>query len=338
MVFIGGNGKEAIRINGNTEIFATDVDTQPIGGILSNILEIVDKVQRIKEEFEFDVSSESLKKTLSTERGIDVSKDADGRLVKATLDEIMSAIKAASSQPSFHHALIPYVIKNGASIVNCALLEVNNYMEMCAKNFEYLSGEYLVNLFQYLNAHGIHNCQYPIPVGKLCDEALNERRYLEKTTLYDDIQQLSEDMGVYHIYRFYDCKDLIDICAASINELILQHFLYAKCIHCRRMFVPPRANALYCDKQAPESNKASCRMYCKNQREMKVLQNQESRGLLRKTHIKLRNRTIRYPENKEYQAAFTEFVNKSGKLGKLVEIGELTQEAFTEWLRKQHQG
>lgn len=282
-------------------------------------------------------------RALNEDNGIlseDIARQTIGSILSCllTTHDILSTVPESEvarkkfdilADRSFCIELSNWVLGFKSDDPNCTIIGTfSEYIQMCTVNQDLWSMEMFLNLCEYLGVS--------VPKHKAVtrDDNFRVNPKMSQMMELSDLTALTQNSVNYKVYHTYFCETIADVCVATIYDLLRQGLYFKMCRHCCRYFVPPRPNAEYCDRVAPESLKTSCKNFAKNQREMKALSKVEYKLLIRRLTNRFRTRFMRHPENVEDLTTYNTFLDKLRKYEKASKYGSLKEEDFLNWLRK----
>lgn len=126
---------------------------------------------------------------------------------------------------------------------------------------------------------------------------------------------------------------LVQVAVVSFDELARRKKILRKCANCGHWFVPEnRSDTLYCDRISPQEPTMDCKTYA-SQRLWYQKQKQDDLAVLSRNILSAKGMLAkRNPDIPAYQRSYDYFRTERLKWKKAVETGEVTREAYREWL------
>lgn len=275
-----GSFVETIRLGSNVLVL-------PLGYILVKIFELCFQLKSV-------TNSDLFKKAFKTNNGTedDIYNEVFNFVVDLLSSKKYNIIQGEEDAfliECFLKDMIIFTLNPDNQNVFTKIDCIENYIiHCCDEDFNYFAIEDY--LLWYTGANGYKMCRGDAILLD-SDSNLYSMQNIE-------IMGCGDFLNAYHNNDYipaskYEIKDLSDICAATIYEILTQKLGVKRCANCGRFFVPKRSDALYCNRKAPQNPNITCKGYCKAQKEKAVVDHSEMLSLYKKIYNKKLNRVKR---------------------------------------------
>lgn len=134
--------------------------------------------------------------------------------------------------------------------------------------------------------------------------------------------------------EFFEISNVVDAVLLSLFHLLQERTVIKKCANCNKLFVPlARADAIYCDRPAPQDSKKTCKEYGSKVLWYENVVSDDVAKLARNIYCSKQMLAKRNPDKPEYAEMFEYFKGEKKKWEQQVKAGAKTREEFAEWLR-----
>ena len=358
-------------------LLSEHVGFQELGELLSNIMQAVDAVQEIHAKANiasFAKYRAEIQQFTTSKSNKGEFDPADPKIdeYNSILNKRLIRLEDIKNQSRFNRALYGYILHDEGKRMTpilqelddtekSILLSISQYLALCSNDKLYWTELGFCDFFYKLRdthySKGIKwSVNYPTPEQHInhlqfgdfdllgnpdetahkVDNLLRNREY-ERDLSYEQDYKKNIANNNYELHNYYYCQSIVELCLASVLELIRQGRSFVKCQHCGRYFTPSRPNEIYCNHLSPYSERgATCKTFMKGQREIVNLRDKDNSALWKKVYMKKRNRMTRHPENEVYKNDYESFKAESDERLKQV-VDEETEAAYAAWLRAKNE-
>ena len=135
-------------------------------------------------------------------------------------------------------------------------------------------------------------------------------------------------------YSFISSNIIQSFIIEFFELLLIENYEIKKCKNCGKYFVPDNRNdEIYCSNII--ENDKTCKEVGHFRTKQKLMRENDDLRIYRNAYQKLLLRTRRNPGNNEYEKEFDNFKKKNAEYKDKIIEGEMTQEAYMEWLNEQ---
>lgn len=132
----------------------------------------------------------------------------------------------------------------------------------------------------------------------------------------------------------FEISNVVDAVLLSLFHLLQEQTAVKKCANCNKLFVPlARADAIYCDRPAPQDSKKTCKEYGSKVLWYEGIVNDDVAKLARNIYCSKQMLAKRNPDKPEYAEMFEYFKGEKKRWEQQVKAGIKTRDEFAEWLR-----
>lgn len=133
------------------------------------------------------------------------------------------------------------------------------------------------------------------------------------------------------------CHSLGDVALGLLQFILENGFHIARCANCGRYFIAyNRSDTRYCDRQAPQDAKKSCKEYGAYKQHQKNIKENKVLALERKIYHRLLMQAKRNPDIEHLKKRYEKFKVELKKQKREIRIGNKTELEFFEWLKEQN--
>lgn len=177
-----------------------------------------------------------------------------------------------------------------------------------------------VSLFNYGKSYVLNSYDF-------YDPSLNQKDYFKE--IFDTYLSKQRQNAVYTCYG----KD--HICLASLEEIINRGKVIKRCEHCNRVFIPQRANEIYCNGESPLYSGKTCKEATKYIKQLEREKGNELAILHKQIYNALRRKAEYYnglEKGLNAEQALDYFLNESAEWKANIKKGQRTHEEYKKWL------
>lgn len=209
-----------------------------------------------------------------------------------------------------------------------------NLIEFCYFNDNFKDMTLLQRYLYYLHKSNMEKVTLPKQTINSFDLKIKSPNAELLKNDNDILYTLQENSS--YLYFTYECLNISDYCTASFLQLIENNYLILKCKNCNKYFIPyKRADAYYCDRQAPQDTTKTCKQYGADKAWwIRTKDENDWYNLYRKIYQSFQMKSKRNPNNTQLKQNFDNFRVEANKWKKAIKEGTKTEAEFMYWLKE----
>jgi hypothetical protein len=318
--------EEESKSSGNAEQTPIQFHSDQLGYMLCQILDLdTDAVQHTLAEYQLSVEPDQ--RTIAT----------NSDLVYSSLVAISEVFKLYAHEEA--HTIIENFLE-GSPTVSYLVSRLKCYIAYCNKHQLPLRN----NFYTFLIDHGY----FGVDCEAFFDDRLPEVEDYFRNCAKDP--EKLDDMDAHYVYYLKETEAtnltvprsyffsrytnrITQTALASFQEISERGKVIRKCANCGKYFLPEnRSDTMYCDKISPQDPKMDCKTYA-SQRLWYQKQKKDELAVLSRNILSAKGMLAkRNPDIPAYQQSYDYFRTERMKWKKAVESGEVTRDAYQEWL------